>query len=98
MQPISVGVRDAKINLSKLLKSVRKGSEIILTDRSRPVARIVPIETGALPLQERIRRLEEQGMVVPISGKSRKRIPPPIPVEGDLAQRLLKEDREDGVG
>ena len=33
MQPITVGVRDAKINLSKLLKMVRNGSEIILTDR-----------------------------------------------------------------
>jgi len=98
MQPINVGIRDAKINLSKLLKTVRKGSEIILTDRGRPVGRIVPIETESLPLQERVRRLEDQGVVVPLSEKSRKRIPPPIPVEDDLAQRLLKEDRENGEG
>jgi len=97
MQPINVGIRDAKINLSKLLKTVRKGSEIILTDRGRPVGRIVPIETESLPLHERVRRLEDQG-VVPLSEKTRKRIPPPIPVEDDLAQRLLKEDREDGEG
>lgn len=95
MQSMSVGVRDAKTNLSKLLKAVKKNGEIILTDRGRPVGRIVPIETESLPLQERVMRLEDQGVILPLSKKSRKRIPAPIPVEDDLAQRLLKEDRRD---
>ena len=98
MQPISVGVRDAKTNLSKLLKTVQQKGEIILTDRGRPVGRIVPIETEALPLKERVRRLEDQGVIMPLSRKSRKRIPPPIPVEDGLAQRLLKEDRQHREG
>ena len=32
MQPTSVGIREAKIHLSKLLKLVQRGNEVILTD------------------------------------------------------------------
>jgi len=38
----SAGIREARQNLSALLEEVRKGREIVLTDRGRPVARIVP--------------------------------------------------------
>src|SRR5580700_4005499 len=36
------GVRQARQNLSVLLESVGKGHEIVITDRGRPVARLVP--------------------------------------------------------
>ena len=95
MQSISVGVREAKINLSKLLKMVQKGSEIILTDRGRPVGKIVPIKIESLPLHARIKRLEEQGVIELSPVKGYKKIPPPIPILNGMAQRYLQEDRED---
>ena len=55
MRTMHVGVRDAKVNLSRLLKLVQEGREIVLTDRGKPVGRIVPIEQDELPLSERIR-------------------------------------------
>lgn len=36
------GIRLARQNLSVLLEEVAKGREITLTDRGRPVARLVP--------------------------------------------------------
>jgi prevent-host-death family protein len=36
------GVREARQNLSALLDEVRKGREIVITERGRPVARLVP--------------------------------------------------------
>lgn len=36
------GIREARQNLSALLDEVRKGREIVITDRGRPVARLVP--------------------------------------------------------
>jgi prevent-host-death family protein len=36
------GVREARQNLSALIEEVRKGHEITITDRGRPVARLVP--------------------------------------------------------
>jgi prevent-host-death family protein len=42
MKSLRIGIREAKINLSKLLKNVQKGKEIIITDRGKPVGKIVP--------------------------------------------------------
>ena len=36
------GIREARQNLSALIEEVKKGHEITLTDRGRPVARLVP--------------------------------------------------------
>lgn len=38
----SAGVREARQNLSALLDEVAKGREVLITDRGRPVARLVP--------------------------------------------------------
>jgi len=36
------GIREARQNISELIESVRKGGEILITDRGKPVARLVP--------------------------------------------------------
>ena len=96
MQSASVGIRDAKMHLSKYIKMVQQGAEVIITDRGRPVGKIIPIQTRELPLGERIKRLEDQGLIDPIDGKRLKKIPPPIPVPDGMAQKMLQEDRDNG--
>jgi prevent-host-death family protein len=53
-----VGVRDLKASLSRYLGRVRAGETIVVTDRGRPVARLVPV---AIP--EHIARLMAEGRV-----------------------------------
>jgi prevent-host-death family protein len=36
------GVREARQNLSALLDEVKKGREVVITERGRPVAKLVP--------------------------------------------------------
>lgn len=36
------GIREARQNLSELIDQVQKGQEILITDRGKPVARLVP--------------------------------------------------------
>lgn len=96
MQSTSVGIRDAKTHLSKFLKMVQEGGEVILTDRGRPVGKIVPIQKEDLPLSARIKRLEDQGLLEARRKKGRKKAPTPIPVPDDIVQRFLREDRENG--
>ena len=36
------GIREARQNLSALIEEVKKGREIVITDRGRAVARLVP--------------------------------------------------------
>ncbi len=39
----TAGVREARQDLTSLLEDVRKGREVVITDRGRPVARLVPV-------------------------------------------------------
>ncbi|MSP81179.1 MAG: type II toxin-antitoxin system Phd/YefM family antitoxin [Rhodospirillales bacterium] len=42
----TVNIHDAKTHLSKLIARVRKGEEIVLAKAGKPVAKIVPFESG----------------------------------------------------
>lgn len=93
MQPISIGIREAKMNLSKLLKNVQKGEEIIITDRGKPVGKIVPVTQDSLSLAERIKRLERQGWIEPQKKETQGPLPSPLPLPDEIAQKYLQEDR-----
>ena len=88
----TTGIREAKARLSRLLRDVQRGHEWIITERGKPIARIVPMSEATLPLSERIRRLEDSGVIEPVRGQMRE-LPPPLPLEGNLAQAWLQEDR-----
>ena len=45
---VEVGVHEAKTHLSRLLRRVAEGEEIIITSGGRPAARLVPIGPAAL--------------------------------------------------
>jgi prevent-host-death family protein len=53
-----VKIAELKDQLSQHLRAVEKGAEVVVTDRDRPIARIVPFERGAeqvsysLPLKD----------------------------------------------
>ena len=40
----TAGVREARQDLTSLLDDVRKGREVVITERGRPVARLVPVK------------------------------------------------------
>ena len=41
--PETVGIREAKAQLSRLVRQAQRGDSITLTHRGRPIAKIVPI-------------------------------------------------------
>lgn len=49
MHPImrTIGIAELKASLSETLARVKAGEEIIVTEHSRPIARIVPLWTAA---------------------------------------------------
>ena len=93
MELHTYGIREAKANLSKLVKLVQSGKKIVLTDRGKPVGQIVPIE-GEMTVQEKINRLEELGMIETRRNKIAASLPEPIKLPNGLAQKILQEDRE----
>ena len=88
MKPASVNIAKLKAQLSRYLRSVRRGEEVIVTDRERRIAKVVPYqEPHAMKLE--IRRAEDP------SSLSRLKFPP---IKGAAVDSLsvLLEDRRKG--
>lgn len=92
MRSLTIGIREAKAQLSRLVSEAERGTEWIITDHGRPVARLAPLGDMQTPLLQRISRLEKWGWIEP-APKSRPRIPPPLRIAAD-AQDVLQQDRD----
>ncbi len=54
----TAGVREARQHLTDLLDDVKKGREVVITDRGRPVARLAPVpRRRGFPDLSHVRRL-----------------------------------------
>ena len=60
---ISAGIKDVKNNLSRLLNQVKAGEEILITDRGRPVARIVKENHGEKSIRTALGLLAQRGLI-----------------------------------
>jgi len=58
-----VGLREANQNFSKLIKKVRAGKEVILTDRGKPVARLTALPDLDDNEDAVMKRLEREGLL-----------------------------------
>lgn len=93
----AVPVTALKASLSRYLRRVKAGEEVIVTERDRPVAKIVPI-TGTLPEAAHLRALEREGRIRLGTG----RLPPEfwrLPRAKDakgLLRRALHDERDEG--
>jgi len=59
------GIRETRQNLSVLLEEVRKGEEIIITDRGRPVATLSRFDPSKLgkPLPDRRKKIRKRSRI-----------------------------------
>lgn len=84
---VEVGIRELRAGLSRWLKRVKEGEEILVTDRGRPIARITPAN-GRSKLEELIAAGIAERAPEPSGWLPRKR----IPVKGSVSE-LVKEQR-----
>ena len=59
----TIGVAELKATLSENLARVKRGQEVLITERGRPIAKLVPLDTTAL--DERTLDLIRAGLVRP---------------------------------
>lgn len=92
MSSASVGIRELRSRLSAYLRRIKAGETVLITDRGKPVGRIVPVEESR---EEALRRLEQSGALA-WSGRKLSSHRRPLPeVRGDrMISDLLLEDRE----
>jgi prevent-host-death family protein len=94
MTHTTIGVRELKAQLSRTMRQVKAGETVIITERGKPIGRIVPLETA---LEDRLQELVAAG-VLAWNGKKfgvRPRRCAPARVKGPVTvAELLLEDRE----
>jgi len=82
-------VRELKNNLSRYLGQVESGTEVVVTDRGRPIARL----TGMAAVGgDKLAALIEAGLVRPPAAKVRQR-PVPLNSKGSVSE-LVAEQRQ----
>lgn len=93
----TTAISELKAHLSDYLKQVKSGNEVLVTDRGKPVARIVPISSKTLS-RESFSRMEKEGLIKLGSGKLPNdfwTMPRAEDPQG-LVLKALLEERENG--
>ena len=94
---MEVSIREMKNRLSKYLKLVRAGKDVVITDRGRPVARLTLVQQTTRETEaEFIRRINALPWVQPGKGGKLKGLRPGIPLRGEVptAAEIVLQDRE----
>jgi prevent-host-death family protein len=94
----TAAVAELKASLSQYLAGVKAGGEVVVTERGKPIAKIVPIAAAGGEEEQRLRALEGRGLLRLGRGKLPKGFwsaPRPADPEGLVRQALI-EEREEG--
>ena len=93
-------VSELKAGLSAYLERVKQGGQVVITERGRSIAKLVPIPRSEIDEDEHIRELERRGITLPPLDP--RGVPPeywtmelPPDPEG-LVLKALLEEREEG--
>lgn len=82
-----VGIRELRDHLSRYLDRVQDGEEVVVTDRGRAIARVLPMNG-----ERTIDRLIAQGLVTP--AKQRRRVrPKPLKTAGTVSDLVADQRR-----
>jgi prevent-host-death family protein len=91
MNETTVGIRELKAQISKYMRRVKEGQTLVITERGKPIGRIIPAEQT---LEERMLKLVEAGLI----HWNGKKLEPHAPIginRGDqLMSDIVSEDRE----
>lgn len=82
-----MGIRELRADLSRWVRRARAGEEVVVTDRGKAVARLVPVG------ERKLDRLIREGVVVPAPRPWRGELPKPIEDAGPLSDIVLEDRR-----
>ena len=89
-----VSSREFKNRMGRYMRDVRKGQSLLITDRGRPVAKLIPADPAEAPvdpMRARLLELEAQGLI----RLAKQPLGPfkAVRSRGKLASEMLLEDR-----
>jgi antitoxin (DNA-binding transcriptional repressor) of toxin-antitoxin stability system len=90
---ISAGVKEVKNNLSRYLDRVKAGEEVLVTERGKPVARIVKENGAARTARAALAPLIQKGLItLPSRGLNQGRLRT-VDVPGKPVSEMVMENR-----
>ncbi len=92
----TAAVSELKARLSEYLKKVKGGAQILITDRGKPVARLLPVSRSETA-RESLVQMEKQGLIKLGRGKLPKTfwsMPRPKDPKESVLGALLEERKE----
>lgn len=91
---MTVGIREAKARFSHYLEVARHSGDVVITDRGRPVARLVAIEGRTRTGKEALEELAASGLVeLGEDRRRRTRFQPVAPLRGSSISALVRAMR-----
>ena len=90
---ITAGIKEVKNNLSRYLACVKGGEEVLITERGKPVARIVKENQGNRAIRVALGPLIEKGLIALPSERINKENLFPLKARGKLVSEMVIEDR-----
>lgn len=90
---ISAGIKELKNNLSRYLSQVKKGEDILVTERGKAIARIIKEDSRNLHLRKVLSPLIVKGLVKLPSQKLDRDISTPVKLPGKPVSDIVIEDR-----
>jgi prevent-host-death family protein len=89
-------ISQTKNHLSAYLELVKRGETVLILERDRPIARLIPVEASERGDAARLAELERLGIIRRAKRRPPRKLPPPIELpEGvSLLEALLKEREE----
>ncbi|MDP6626115.1 MAG: type II toxin-antitoxin system prevent-host-death family antitoxin [Nitrospinota bacterium] len=91
---IKIGLREANLRFSRYVNMVKNGKKVVLTDRGKPVAVIIPVSQKEETEDEKLFQLEEQGLLKR-SAKGRFPFRKLITLPGKPLSKIVSEEREE---
>jgi prevent-host-death family protein len=70
--PRNYSTYEAKARFSEIIKLVREGRTVIVSYHGKPVAEIRPVQADSATIDERVRGLQEAGVLTPATKRSEK--------------------------
>jgi len=87
------GIKDLKHRLSHDPSIVREGKEVIITDRGKPVARIICEHSPRQSIRMALHPLVQEGLLTLPTRDTDRDIPQPVKTDGKLVSEMVIGDR-----
>jgi len=90
---ITAGIKELKNQLSRYIALVKKGDDVLITERGRIIARVVKENSRGSSLRQALQPLVLRGQIILPVREIRRDIPEPVKLPGRTVSDIVLEDR-----